>query len=63
MLQRLVNKEPSPLKAVPLDNLVFNKDGKLDVYIAQNNLDISTLTISKVPSLWGPAIVEIRVWQ
>ncbi len=44
-------------------NLDIDKNGKLDVNIAANNLDFSTLTVSKVPSLWGPAIIEIRVWQ
>lgn len=44
-------------------NLDIDKDGKLDVDIGENNIDVSTLTISKVPSLWGPAIIEIRVWE
>lgn len=44
-------------------NLDIDKDGKLDVNIDGSNLNINTLTISKVPSLWGPAIIEIRVWQ
>jgi len=46
-----------------LSNLDIDKDGKLDVNIAENNIDVSTLTISKVPSLWGPAIIEVRVWE
>jgi hypothetical protein len=45
------------------NNLDIDKDGKLDVNIDENNLNINTLTISKVPSLWGPAIIEIRVWE
>ena len=44
-------------------NLDIDKDGKLDVNIEANNLDVNTLSISKVPSLWGPAIIEIRVWE
>jgi hypothetical protein len=44
-------------------NLDIDKDGKLEVNIDENNLNINTLTVSKVPSLWGPAIVEIRVWE
>lgn len=44
-------------------NLDFDKNGKLDVNIDANNLNVNTLTVSKVPSLWGPAIIEIRVWQ
>src|SRR3989338_532656 len=54
-----------------LDNAVFmlfssldiDKDGKLEIDIDANSLDVSTLTVSKVPSLWGPAIIEIRVWE
>lgn len=44
-------------------NLDFDKNGKLNVVVDQSNLNVYTLTISKVPSLWGPAIIEIRVWQ
>ena len=45
------------------NNLDFDKDKRLDVNIDQNNLEISTLTITKVPSLWGPAVIEINVWE
>ena len=44
-------------------NLDIDKDGKLDINIDENNLNVNTLTISKIPSLWGPAIIEIRVWE
>ncbi|MBI2656753.1 VWA domain-containing protein [Candidatus Woesearchaeota archaeon] len=44
-------------------NLDIDKDGKLDVNIDENSLNVNTLTISKIPSLWGPAIIEIRVWE
>lgn len=44
-------------------NLDIDKDGKLDVNIDSSSLNINTLTVSKVPSLWGPAVVEIRVWE
>ncbi len=43
-------------------NLDIDKDGKLDVNIEEKNLNINAFSISKVPSLWGPAIIEIRVW-
>ncbi len=46
-----------------LSNLDLDKDGKLDVNIDANNLNIDSLTLSKVPSLWGPAIIEVRVWE
>ena len=45
------------------NNLDLDKDGKLDVNIESSNLNVNTLTVSKVPSLWGPAIIEIRVWE
>jgi hypothetical protein len=45
------------------NNLDFDKNGKLNVNIDESSLNVNTLTISKVPSLWGPAIIEIRVWQ
>ena len=44
-------------------NLDIDKNGKLNVNIDENNLNVNSLTISKVPSLWGPAIIEIRVWE
>jgi len=44
-------------------NLDIDKDGKLDVNIDESSLNFNVLTISKVPSLWGPAIVEVRVWE
>lgn len=54
-----------------LDNAVYqlfssldiDKNGKLDVNIDESSLNVNTLTISKVPSLWGPAIIEVRVWE
>jgi len=44
-------------------NLDIDKDQKLDVNINENNLNVNSVTISKVPSLWGPAIIEIRIWE
>jgi len=44
-------------------NLDIDKNGKLDINIDQNSLNINTLTISNVPSLWGPAIIEMHVWE
>lgn len=46
-----------------LSNLDLDKDGLLDVKVSDENFDIEDLTITKVPSLWGPAIVEVRVWE
>ena len=41
------------------DDILFEASGNIN----ENNLDVSTLIISKVPSLWGPAIIEVRVWE
>ncbi len=46
-----------------LKNFDFNNDGILDVKISQNSIQIDTITISKVPSLWGPSVIEVRIWQ
>ena len=43
--------------------LDFDSDGDVDLLISEGDVEIETLTISKVPSLWGPAIIEIRVWE
>lgn len=45
------------------NNLDIDKNGKLDVNIDGSSLNFNTLTVSKVPSLWGPAIIEVRVWE
>jgi len=46
-----------------LEKLDFDKDGRLDISFDENDLELEYVTISNVPSLWGPAIVEIRVWE
>ena len=42
--------------------LDFDGDGKLEVKFDENNLAVDSLTVSDIPSLWGPAIIEVRVW-
>jgi len=44
-------------------NLDFDHDGKLDVNVQSQGLQIASSKVSEVPSLWGPAIAEIRVWN
>jgi hypothetical protein len=44
-------------------NLDIDKNGLLDVKISEENFDFDAVTVTNVPSLWGPAIVEIRVWR
>ncbi|MEM0231374.1 MAG: vWA domain-containing protein [Candidatus Woesearchaeota archaeon] len=43
--------------------LDLNRDGILDVNINQQSLIVDTVLLSKVPSMWGPAKVEVRVWR
>ncbi|MBI2651611.1 hypothetical protein HYX01_04015 [Candidatus Woesearchaeota archaeon] len=43
--------------------LDFDDDGMVDVLVSDTDIEIETNVISKVPSLWGPSIVEIRVWE
>ena len=61
---------PSPDAAIFEENvrkILYNrtrqKNGLLDIKISEQNLDFDAVTITNVPSLWGPAIVEIRVWE
>ena len=42
--------------------LDLDSNGELEIKLDENNLDVDTITISDVPSLWGPAIIEVRVW-
>ena len=41
----------------------FDNDNDIDIEIDEGDLKIETIVLSKVPSLWGPAIVEIRIWE
>ncbi|MCX6710328.1 MAG: hypothetical protein NTV63_05265 [Candidatus Woesearchaeota archaeon] len=43
--------------------LDINSDGILDVNIGQESLLVDSITISGVPSMWGPARIEARVWK
>ncbi len=44
-------------------NLDFDKNGKVNIDIGEQGLQIESLKVSEVPSLWGPTIAEVRVWQ
>ena len=46
------------LKLLDLDN-----DADADLLISEGDLEISTIVYSNTPSLWGPAIIEIKVWE
>ena len=46
-----------------LSQLDFDDNGKINIDIVAADLQIESIFIPNVPSLWGPAIVEIRVWE
>ncbi|MFH1181804.1 MAG: vWA domain-containing protein [Candidatus Woesearchaeota archaeon] len=46
-----------------LSRLDLDGDGLLDVKFTAESIDIKTFTITNVPSLWGPALTEVRAWQ
>jgi len=43
--------------------LDFDKDGKVFVNFESNDLLIDTKSVEEVPYLWGPSVIEVRVWQ
>ena len=45
------------------DQLDFDGDGKLYVKIGQDDLQTETVSIGGIPYMWGPTIMEVRVWQ
>ena len=46
-----------------LSNLDFDDNGKININIDEEDLEIETLQVSKIPYLWGPLIVEVRTWH
>jgi len=43
--------------------LDFNNDGKLFVKFGPEDLDVNIYSIGRIPFMWGPSIVEVRVWR
>lgn len=46
-----------------LSNLDFDNNGKININIDEEDLEIETLRVSQLPYLWGPLIVEVRAWH
>ncbi|MFH1134366.1 MAG: vWA domain-containing protein [Nanoarchaeota archaeon] len=46
-----------------LGQLDLDGNGILDVRIDQDSLQTNVIVTSGVPYLWGPTLVEVRVWQ
>ena len=43
--------------------LDFDNDGKLNVKFSQSQLDLTFISVPGIPFMWGPHLVEVRVWQ
>lgn len=46
-----------------LSLLDIDDDGRLDINFQQSDLVIDYVVVRDVPSLWGPAVIEVRVWE
>ena len=46
-----------------LEKLDFDNNGLLDIKFEQESLSTESVIIGGVPSLWGPSIVQIKVWE
>ncbi|MBN2566632.1 VWA domain-containing protein [Candidatus Woesearchaeota archaeon] len=46
-----------------LSILDFDDDGRINVDIVGADLTISAIWVPRVPYMWGPSVVEVRVWQ
>ena len=44
-----------------ISQLDINNDGSIDIYLTEQDLIIESNVIENVPSLWGPALFEVRV--
>lgn len=42
--------------------LDFDGDGNLAVKIGDEHVEFDTVAIAAVPSMWGPSIIEARIW-
>ncbi|MFH0978934.1 MAG: vWA domain-containing protein [Candidatus Woesearchaeota archaeon] len=46
-----------------LNYLDFNKDGLLEVKIGQDDVSFDAMVSPEVPSMWGPSVLEVRIWK
>ncbi|MGV8150652.1 MAG: vWA domain-containing protein [Candidatus Woesearchaeota archaeon] len=46
-----------------LEQLDFDGNGKVDINLNTEDLEVIVTTVESVPYLWGPSIVEMRVWR
>ncbi|MFC1768669.1 hypothetical protein ACFLZX_02800 [Nanoarchaeota archaeon] len=45
------------------DQLDFDGDGLLFVKFESSDVTIDTISVGKIPYMWGPSTVEVRVWK
>ncbi len=45
------------------EQLDFDGNGKLYVKFGPSDLTIDTVSVGKIPFMWGPTVVEVRVWK
>lgn len=41
----------------------FDNDGELFVKLGSTNLNVETNLITDIPYMWGPTIIEVRIWR
>ena len=46
-----------------ISQLDFDKNGKLDINLDAEDLEVIVTTVDFVPYMWGPSIIEARVWK
>lgn len=46
-----------------LQELDFDSDGRIFVSLSEENLEVIVTKIGSVPYLWGPSLIEVRMWQ
>lgn len=46
-----------------LHQLDFDDNGKVDINLNTQDLEVIITTVESVPYLWGPSIIEVRVWK
>ena len=46
-----------------LDKLDLDDNGKIDLELDEEKINIETLIIENIPYLWGPTLFEVRTWH
>jgi hypothetical protein len=46
-----------------MHSLDFDNNGLVDINLNTEDLEVIVTTVEAVPYLWGPSIIEARVWR